>query len=184
LALAAALTSSEYDDWNTPEPVLERVRRIAPIGLDPFSNAQSIVRAAVEFRLDRGQDALLLDWRGHGLVFCNPPYGDAMGPCMRRMDVFGRGGVEILALIPHRTDILAYQENVGGVRAKCEWKGRLMHMRGVADQRQLSLLGAPAPLPVTQGELPAPFPSVVLYWGRRIKRFVDAFEGAGEIWVR
>lgn len=181
---AAAIFSSEYDDWNTPACVLDRVRLIDEIGLDPFSNAQSIVGARREFRLDLGEDALRLDWRGHGLAFCNPPYGEAMGPCMRRMDYFGREGVEIVALISNRTDIQAYQDNVRGVRAKCEWRGRLKHMRGVADRRQLPLLNTGAALPLSEGEVGAPFPSVVLYWGKRITKFKRAFFDAGEVWTR
>jgi hypothetical protein len=68
--------------------VLDRVRRIDPIGLDPFSNAQSIVGAKREFRLDRGEDALRLDWRGYGLVYANPPFGDEIAACMRRVVYF------------------------------------------------------------------------------------------------
>lgn len=31
---------------------------------------------------------------------------------------------------------------------------------------------------------PAPFPTVLLYWGKRVKRFAAAFEDAGVMWVR
>jgi len=184
----APMFSSQYDDWNTPEPVLTCVRRVDEIGLDPFSNEQSIVRARTEYRLSRGQDALRLPWDGFGLVFCNPPYGDAIFDCMARIAYWGARGVEILTLVPHRTDTEWYQEHVDGVAAKCEWYGRLQHMRGVADTRQLTLLGALEPaLPAKRYDGPgesAPFPSVVLYHGHRIERFIEAFEDAGEIWVR
>jgi hypothetical protein len=176
--------SSEYDSWCTPASVLDRVRRIDELGLDPFSNAQSIVRAKREFRLDRGEDALRLDWRGHGLVYVNPPFGDEIGDCMRRVVYFAELAVEIVALVPHRTDTAWYRDAVRLVRAKCEWYGRMKFLRGQADRQQLALLGAPAPLPALEGEASAPFPTVLLYYGRRTARFARAFEGAGEIWTR
>jgi hypothetical protein len=184
MTLGAAMFSSEFDDWNTPDPVLVCVRRIAIIGLDPFGNEQSIVGARREFRLTRGEDALLIDWRGHGLVFCNPPYGRALYACMRRIAHFAALGVEIVTLVPHRTDAAWYQDHAGSVRAKCEWRGRLAHGRGVADRRQLQLMaGAPPPAPA-EGEVGAPFPSVVLYHGPRVELFAAAFADAGEIWTR
>jgi hypothetical protein len=184
MSLAAAMFSSEYDSWCTPAPVLDRVRRIDRIGLDPFSNAQSIVGAQREFRLDRGEDALRLDWRGHGLCYVNPPFGDEIGDCMRRVAYFAELGVEIVALVPHRTDTAWYRESVRTVRAKCEWCGRMNFLRGQADRSQMPLFEAPAPLPPVAGETSAPFPTVLLYYGRRRARFARAFEGAGEIWTR
>jgi len=180
-----ALFSSEFDDWCTPSEVLDRVRLVDEIGLDPFSNAQSIVGAKRDFRLDRGEDALRLDWRGHGLVFCNPPYGDDIAPCMRRVAYFAAEGVEIIALLPHRTDTQWWQ-STSGAAGKCEWEGRLKHPRGVSDKRQLRLVGVAhieeAYPPPDTGT--APFPSVVVYWGDRFKRFERAFADAGQIWQR
>jgi hypothetical protein len=176
--------SSEYDSWCTPAPVLDRVRRIAPIGLDPFSNAQSIVGAEREFRLDRGEDALKLDWRGYGLAYANPPFGDEIAACMRRVVYFAELGLEIVALVPHRTDTVWYREAVRLVRAKCEWYGRMKFIRGQADRAQLGLLGGAGPLPAVEGDTAAPFPTVLLYYGRRRARFARAFDGAGEIWTR
>ena len=57
-------------------------------------------------------------------------------------------------------------------------------LRGVEDRAQMSLLGGGAPLPAVEGDAAAPFPTVLLYWGHRVERFVKAFEDAGEIWVR
>jgi hypothetical protein len=184
VALAPGMFSSEYDSWCTPAPVLDRVREIGPIGLDPFSNAQSIVSAKREFRLERGEDALRLDWRGFGLVYVNPPFGDEIVACMRRVAHFGLLGVEIVALIPHRTDTGWYREAIMSVTAKCEWRGRMKFIHGASDRRQMNLLGEPAPLPPTEGDAAAPFPTALLYYGRRRARFVRAFAGAGEIWTR
>jgi site-specific DNA-methyltransferase (adenine-specific) len=182
------MMSSEFDDWNTPEVVLAPVREFigGDIGLDPCSNAQSIVRARVEYRLDFGQDGLLLPWNGLGLVFLNPPYGDEIGAFMRRASKYGAEGVEIIALVPNRSDTVWYQDNIGGVAAKCEWRGRLAHPRGRADQRQRSLFAlideaAPdASAPLETGT--APFPSALLYWGPMPTRFSGYFNPFGKVW--
>ena len=183
--LNPGLYSSEHDDWNTPECVLKRVRRVADIGLDPCSNAQSIVRARTEYRLERGEDGLRLPWNGYGLVFVNPPYGDAISAFMRRVDHFGRMDVEIIALVPNRSDTTWFQTYAASARAKCEWRGRLVHPRGVADQRQQPLFQRVDDGPVTVVEEggTAPFPSVVLYWGPSLGGFIDAFESAGALWM-
>lgn len=181
--LSTAMFSSEFDDWNTPEPVLDCVRRIGPIGLDPCSNAQSIVGALVEWRLTRGEDGLARGWGGCGLVFCNPPYGDSLPAWARKIAREASQFVEIVTLVPHRTDTEWYRTMTRGCSGKCEWHGRLTHPRGSADSAQVPLFGgAPVAAPEKSGT--APFPSVVLYHGRRTAAFVDAFAGAGEIWTR
>jgi hypothetical protein len=183
VTLNPSLFSSELDDWNTPEVVLERVRQVAPIGLDPCSNAQSIVGALFEWRLARGEDGLVRSWGGFGLVFVNPPYGRALARWAEKIRREAESGVEIVVLVPHRTDTQWYSHLAPAVRAKCEWRGRLHHPRGVADSRQASLFGG-APERVEVDEGPAAFPSVVLYCGPKVERFAAAFETAGEVWKR
>ena len=58
--------------FNTPPGILARVRRLDPrgIGLDPCSNAHSMVHARTEW--DRG--GLDGAWHGRGFVFMNPPH--------------------------------------------------------------------------------------------------------------
>jgi hypothetical protein len=188
--LNSGLYSSDHSDWNTPECVLERVRKMGPIGLDPCSNAQSTVRAATEWRLERGEDGLRLDWRGHGLVFVNPPYGDALASWLGQADAYGSGVVEIIALVPHRTDTAAYHDNIRHLSAKCEWRGRLKHPRGTAEQRQTGFhlargfgsSGYPELIKLPNEVNSAPFPSVILYWGDRLRLFEQAFGGAGKVW--
>lgn len=67
-------------DWCTPEGELALVRRTfgGPTGtgvidLDPCSNPWSRTRARVECMLERGQNGLVVPWRGK--TFSNPPYG-------------------------------------------------------------------------------------------------------------
>lgn len=183
MPLNEGMFTSEYDDWCTPEDVLAPVRELAggPVGLDPCSNAQSIVRATREYRLERGEDGLRLPWDGFGLVFGNYPYGDAIAAFMRRSDRYGAGGVEIVALVPNRSDTAWYQDNVANVAAKCEWRGRLVHPRGVADSPQVSLFPVDGPPPAPESGT-APFPSALLYWGHRARRFAEIFGAFGKVW--
>jgi len=64
-------------DFNTPPELLEQVRQLDArgIGLDPCSNAYSLVDARTAWD-GTGQDGLIPSWRGHGLVFMNPPPTD------------------------------------------------------------------------------------------------------------
>jgi hypothetical protein len=153
-----ALMSSARDSWNTPPEVLELVRRLGPIGLDPCSNAGSIVGASEEWRLERGEDGLARPWALAGLVYVNPPYGREIGPWAQKMAAEGRAGVEIVALLPARTDARWWQESVRTADALLFWRGRLR------------FLGAPSS---------APFPSAVAYWGPRWLTFLSVFGERG-----
>jgi hypothetical protein len=183
MSLNAGMYTSEHNDWNTPLCVLEPIREFngGQIGLDPASNAQSIVDATRDYRLERGENGLHLPWRGFGLVFLNPPYSDEIIPFMRRADEHGALGIEVIALVPNRSDTAWYQDNVANVAAKCEWRGRLIHPRGVADSSQVSLFPVDGPSPVPESGT-APFPSALLYWGHRARRFTEVFARFGKVW--
>ena len=58
--------------WITPQDELDPVRRYAPIGLDPCTEAHNPVGAASFFT--EQDDGLVRSWAGHGLTFVNPPY--------------------------------------------------------------------------------------------------------------
>src|SRR5258708_4362388 len=63
----------------TPPELLAKVRLLDPkwgIGLDPCSNEFSSVRAKTEWcgAGPATDDGLAQSWRGHGLVFMNPPH--------------------------------------------------------------------------------------------------------------
>lgn len=158
MSLSPALYSSARDSWNTPPEVLDRLRAWAPIGLDPCSNASSIVHAATEWRLERGEDGLSLPWADRGLVFVNPPYGRALGPWLAKCTSEGVRGVEVVALVTGRPDTRWFQAAARSCAALHFWAGRL------------TFLGAPHP---------APFPSCLFYWGPRPFGFLAAFEGCG-----
>lgn len=156
--VAAAMLSSADPSWCTPECVLERVRKLGPIGLDPCSNENSIVGAAKELRLP--DDGLSCPWDSHGLVYVNPPYGREITRWMQKCAAeYVLRGVEIVALVPARTDTKWWQGVVvPSATAVCFVRGRL------------TFLGAPAG---------APFPSAILYYGARVAEFCEAFADLG-----
>jgi site-specific DNA-methyltransferase (adenine-specific) len=151
-----ALFSSVRTGWCTPSWILTLVEKVGPIGLDPCSNMESGVRATE--RWEKSDDGLSREWGGHGLVYVNPPYGREIGPWMVKCRDEGRRGVEIIALVPSRTDTRWFQDCALTADQILLYRGRLVFE------------GAPNA---------APFPSAVLYWGRDVNRFCDAFAGMG-----
>lgn len=165
----APLMSSDRMDWNTPAVVLDLVRRVGPIGLDPCSNLTSIVGARVEVRREVDNlDGLALDWgaivRPGEVVFCNPPYGREIGDWVAKCEIGSqRRGVQTIALVPARPDTRWWHDWCAppASQAVCFWRGRLRFE------------GAPSC---------APFPSALVYWGPRPGLFEDVFREAGSIW--
>lgn len=147
--------SSAKDDWCTPAMVLERVLEVRPIGLDPCWNPRALTMrdryCAMVAEYDgggTGTSGLDRDWSGHGLVYVNPPYGRQIGEWVEKCPEAD----ECIALLPARTDTRWFPWEA---RALAFWRGRL------------TFLGA---------EHPAPFPSVLAYWGDLPGRFAAAFE--------
>ncbi len=157
----AGLMTSARGSWNTPSEVLDLVRKVAPIGLDPCSNPDSIVRAETEWS-QPGVNGLLHPWRSQGLVFVNPEYGRKIGAWTERCAEFGKEdliGDELIALLPCRTDAKWFRD-VWTADAICFWRGRL------------KFLGAPSS---------APFPSCIAYWGQNPFLFAQVFSAAGKV---
>jgi phage N-6-adenine-methyltransferase len=150
--------SSTQDHWCTPEVVLAPVRQLAGgrIALDPCSNSQSIVNARVAWTGPDagGVDGLAMPWPRRGLVFVNPPYS-AKAIWMRKCAGEARRGVEIVALLPADTDVQWFQEDAVAADRRCFLRGRLKFL---GDRSST-----------------ARFPSVILYWGQRIRRCDGVF---------
>lgn len=175
----APLLSSAKQDWCTPAALLDRVRKVGRIGLDPCASPQGLVRARVEWTgPPEGENGLAANWapvlRRGEVAWCNPPFAElttwvdkacAEWTRMAR-DVEGdddypaRG---ILLLSPARTDTAWFRRLIERSHAICFLAGRL------------TFVGAPNP---------APFPSSVSCFGgpAMVGRFREAFAGAG--WLR
>lgn len=144
------------DDWETPDCVLERVRMVGQIGLDPCAPVgRNPVGARIVY--DERKDGLSFSWVAaiDEITFINPPYSQ-LRRWVNRCDEGWQ--CEVIALVPARTDTRAWNEISPNVVAF--WRGRLT-FRGA------------------QG--PAPFPSALLYWGDRPWKFGAAFEDVAKV---
>jgi phage N-6-adenine-methyltransferase len=156
----APLMSSAKMDWRTPTSVLDRVRAIGEIDLDPCAAAdERHWFANYNFHLEHGFDGLSELWTDCGLVFVNPPYGRALPKWVDKCRWEASNRTEIVLLVPARTDTRWFPWSAACV---CFWRGRIKFE--------------------AEGESnPAPFPSALIYWGPRVDAFRYAFQDAGQI---
>jgi phage N-6-adenine-methyltransferase len=155
------------DEWNTPDWLLELVRQIAPIGLDPCSNPTSTVGARVSFT--REEDGLTKPWAdilGPGeLAFVNPPY--SQGNLRRWVEKCANeaaAGAEVMALLPANTSTSWCQTHVfWGARATCFLNRRVQFVGPVTGSPRID--------------------SLIVHWGAFWGFFAEAFENHGAIAV-
>lgn len=192
--------SSQRHDWLTPPWVLELVRAIAPIRLDPCTSPSNPTQAATFCSLGEsapnrdgvwlGPDGLEVDWAagdtGEGLVFVNPPYGRALpkwiDKCVSESKPVGSieqwSKIEIVALVPSRTDTRWWQKAARSAQSICFFDGRLIFDSGnpgAPNRHTMWSTKRNAWVPVEA----AAFPSCLFYWGDRPKRFQRAFSSSG-----
>lgn len=153
--------SSASDEWNTPQPLLDRaVKLLGAIDLDPCSNNDKApnVPAALHYTIE--DDGLSREWRGR--VFLNPPYGRVIQDWTARLDESYRSGsvTEALALVPARTDARWFTELRSYPR--CFVRGRLRF----GDAKNC-----------------APFPSAVFYLGTNLLGFAEEFGELGDVFA-
>lgn len=161
----APLHSSKRMDWQTPDVVLELVRKVGPIGLDPCTTQENPTGARQWFAPP--DNGLSVSWGaliGDGEVaFVNPPYGRALGEWVTHWcfdaSIWADQEHSIL-LVPARPDTAWWFRALKAATALCFWRGRL------------TFKGAPAP---------APFPSALFYFGPRPYRFADVFQDHGAV---
>src|SRR5512134_4137759 len=149
-----ALMRSEKMDWCTPPCVLDRVRRVGPIALDPCTSPTNPCGAEASYSLH----GLSLPW--WGLSYVNPPYGSALRRWVDKALEEAAREVEIIMLVPARTDTRWWGRAFEGAQACGFWKGRI------------TFVGAPSC---------APFPSCLFYFGPRRRRFSLAFKDVARI---
>lgn len=168
LAKKGAMFSSKTIEWRTPADMLDRVRRVGPIALDPCAHPRGLVRAAVEWTGKAGnKDGLAEPWKADGLVYCNPPFGRTIVEWASKCALAQiEDGADVVALLPARTDTIWWHDAVTMCSLICFLKGRLKFL---SDDGETD---------------PAPFPSAVCLWSAKPgvqANFRSAFADAG--WV-
>lgn len=151
--------SSERAEWLTPPELIKAVIDVlGGIDLDPCSDNRRSVPARKHFTAT--DDGLSRDW--HGRVYMNPPYGSAIEAWVAKLhSAFEDGAVsEAVALLPSRTDTAWFRLLRSYTR--CFIAGRL------------TFSGC---------ESPAPFPSVVVYLGKQVPKFVRWFSDLGDCYA-
>lgn len=164
--MSSARTGSGADDWRTPCDVLESVRLVGPIALDPCTTVDNPVGARLWITTE--DDGLTMDWlealrgdaAGPGLVYVNPPYSKGAA-WAEKIVAEAAQGVEVVTLTAARTDTRWFYRLVWDTaQAVCFQRGRL----------------------VFDGALHgAPFPSAFVYHGPRPWAFEQAFHGRGRV---
>lgn len=143
----------------TPPELIEAVVDVlGGIDLDPCSDSRRSVPARKHFT--EAEDGLSRDW--HGRVYMNPPYGGAIESWVAKLQsVYDAGAVgEAIALLPSRTDTAWFR--LLRSYPRCFIAGRL------------TFSGC---------ESPAPFPSVVVYLGKQVPKFVRRFSDSGDCYA-
>lgn len=147
--LNRSLFSSETCQWETPRDLLADIERFLGDYFDPCPFTDGAFPAF---------DGLRVSWGSH--VYCNPPYGRAIGRWTRKaIDEFRTGDTyEAILLLPARTDTAWMQPLL--TFPICFIRGHL-HFGGAGHG--------------------APFPSALVYLGPRAEAFARAFAQWGVI---
>lgn len=151
-ALHASKKTGGSDDWQTPDVVLERVRKLGRLFLDPCTVASNPCGAQLAFH----EGGLERTWQGvtaRDIAYCNPPYS-GLKLWAAKVDAEAKAGVSIIALVPARTDTQWWGVLREKATAIAYWRGRI-RFRGA-----------------TAG---APFPSAAFAYNLDAKAFAEAF---------
>jgi phage N-6-adenine-methyltransferase len=146
-------------EWQTPDWLLELVRSIDVIGLDPASCKGNPTKAAVFLTPER--DGLTRTWVYSGLVYVNPPYsrGSMIKWAEKTIEEAGKGA-EIVFLARGDTSTA--------------WSRLLIDKcQGMAFPPRIRFKGGADGSP--------PFSNIVYYFGERHMDFWSAFAGLGPV---
>lgn len=95
--LTSGLTSSNTDEWATPQDLFDALDATFHFTLDPCATPENAKCAKF---YTKEQDGLKQDWGG-AVIWCNPPYGREIGKWIQKCAE--HRGVAVM-LIPARTD--------------------------------------------------------------------------------
>lgn len=172
-------TSSKKHKWRTDPRLIKLIERFGKgqIDLDPCASKEEKYHFAKRnFTLHNGKDGLKEPWTDYGVVYANPEYARStlrkfVDKAIREFgvaddrDSFGAEREDLdhlFLLVPARPDTQWFKELRKHSTALCFWEGRLKFSAGsIVD--------------------PAPFPSLIAYFGSKPKRFHKLFSKHG--WV-
>ena len=144
--LTKGLFSSTTDLWATPQAFFDQLNAEFHFTLDPCATPEN-AKCRKFFTIE--DDGLRQSWGGY-CVFCNPPYGRAIGQWVRKCyEESLKPDTVVVMLIPARTDTSYFHDYI-------YHKAELRFIRG-----RLHFNEAP------QG---APFPSMVVVYNNSKKR--------------
>lgn len=182
----SCLLSSDNQCWQTPENILELVRAVAPIALDPFTTAQNPTKArfygALDHSLPDFRDGYKLPWAaltklGGGQFFTNPEYGDNLGDFAEKCCLEASCRAHGIALVPSRTDTVWWNALADFCDALLFWKGRIKFIDPSTGMPRKTLNKKSG----KWVETPAPFPCCLFYFGDNAARFKEVFGDRGRI---
>lgn len=155
---SARTGEASQDEWRTPPEIIEIVQTaMGGITLDPCADEDCTVPALTHYTAEI--DGLLMPWRDES-VYMNPPYSAARTWVTRFcVEDLAQG----VALLPARPGSRWWQMITDHRLTIALVRGRLRFV-GAANV--------------------APFPSVLVYRGRRVGRFLDAVRDIADVWIR
>ena len=153
--------SSESEQWNTPQLIIDRVLKVmGTVELDPCSNSHDDPNIPAQCVYTEADNGLSHAW--FGTVYMNPPYGDVIKEWVEKLASDYEDGhlQEAIALLPARTDT--------------QWFRRLR------DYPRCFVWGR---LRFSDATNSAPFPSMVVYLGGKLEAFTNAFNDIGDVYI-
>jgi phage N-6-adenine-methyltransferase len=121
MTVNGALFQHATDEWSTPPAFFRKLDRRYRFTLDPCATAEN-AKCALYFTKE--QDGLQQSWGSHR-VFCNPPYGRAIGKWVRKAFEASQRGALVVLFVPARTDTRWYHDWVQGKAEVTFVAGRL-----------------------------------------------------------
>ena len=108
----SALLSSKKMDYCTPQGFFDTLNAEFHFTLDAAATEKS---AKCKNFYTPETDGLTAPWNiGGGSVFCNPPYGRALGAWVRKAYEEAQAGTTVVLLIPARTDTAYFHDYIYG----------------------------------------------------------------------
>ena len=107
--LTAGMFSSTTDLWATPQSFFDELNAEFHFDLDPCATHEN---AKCPIYFTEEEDGLSKDWQGYR-VFCNPPYGRAIGAWVKKCyEESLKPNTLVVMLIPARTDTSYFHDYI------------------------------------------------------------------------